>query len=272
MNFIKTKLLTIWAVLVLLFLILPIIVIIPLSFNAQPFFSFTVGMLEFNPDAYSIRWYQDFFNNKVWQLAIKNSFYFATISAILATILGTLAALSLNFGTLKFKPFINAIIISPMIVPLVIVAAGMYLFYSKIHIINSDMAIIVAHTVLGVPFVIITVGAVLSSFDKNLLKAAYSLGATPIKGFFQITLPIIKPGVISGALFAFVTSFDEIIIVLFMASASQKTIPKQMFSGLREQISPTILAVATLLLLISIILLITIERLKKTKFKIILKE
>lgn len=267
MDIIKTKLLKIWVILVLLFLILPIIVIIPLSFNAQPFFSFTAGMLNLDPNAYSTRWYQDFFNNEVWQLAIKNSLYFATTSAIFATILGTLAALSLHFGNLKFKSLINAIIIAPMIVPLVIVAAGMYLFYSKIHIINSDMAIIIAHTVLGVPFVVITVNASLGHFDKNLLKAAYSLGATPIEGFFQITLPIIKPGVISGALFAFVTSFDEIIIVLFMANASQKTIPKQMFSGLREQISPTILAVATILLLVSIILLFTIEYLKKINKK-----
>ena len=146
---------------------------------------------------------------------------------------------------------------------MVVIATGTYFFYTKLHIINSDLAIIVAHTVLGVPFVVITVSTTLSHFNYDLLKAAYSLGATPIQGFFQITLPIIRPGVISGALFAFVTSFDEVIIVLFMANAEQKTIPKQMFSGLREQISPTILAAATLLLIVSIALLATIEYLRR---------
>ena len=255
--------LRLFVVLVFFFLIFPIIIIVPLSFNAEPFFTFTQGMLNFEPSAYSTKWYQSFFADEKWQLAIKNSFYFATTSALLATILGTLAAMGLSSSQMPFKTSINAIIISPMIVPLVIIAAGTYFFYTKLHIINSDLAIIVAHTVLGVPFVVITVSATLSHFNYDLLKAAYSLGATPTQGFFQITLPIIRPGVISGALFAFVTSFDEVIIVLFMANAEQKTIPKQMFSGLREQISPTILAAATLLLIVSVALLATIEYLRR---------
>lgn len=258
--------LRLFAILVLFFLIFPILVVVPLSFNAQPFFSFTQGMLNFDPEAYSIRWYQDFFTDDKWQLAVKNSFYFASTATFLATLLGTLAALGLSSKYMPFKTSINALIISPMIVPLVIMAAGAYLFYSKIHIINSDFSIIVAHAVLGAPFVVITVSASLSHFDDNLSKSAYSLGATPTQAFFDITLPIIRPGVISGALFAFVTSFDEVIIVLFMAGAEQKTIPKQMFSGLREQISPTILAAASLLLLVSIALLSMIEYLKRRDF------
>lgn len=246
------------------FLLFPIIIIIPLSFNAEPFFSFTEGMLSLDPAAYSTRWYQAFFADDNWQLAVKNSFYFASISSLLATCLGTLAALGLNSAAIPFKTSLNALIISPMIAPLVIIASGMYFFYSYIHIINSDLAIIIAHTTLGVPFVVITVSATLSHFDHNLPKASSILGANSSQTFFQVTLPIIKPGVISGALFAFVTSFDEIIIVLFMASAQQKTIPKQMFSGLREEINPTILAAAALLLLISVVLLVTIERLRRT--------
>lgn len=248
---------------VLFFLVFPILVIIPLSFNAEPFFSFTSGMLNLDANAYSTKWYQEFFTNYKWQLAIQNSFYFAIISSLLATILGTLTALGLNSKHIPYRSLIMSIAISPMIVPLIIIASGMYFFYSVINIVGSDMAIIAAHTVLGVPFVVITVSATLTNFDSILLKASANLGANHINSFFRITLPIIKPGVISGALFAFITSFDEIVVVLFMATVEQKTIPKQMFSGLREEISPTILAAACLLLLMSIILLFIIEYLRR---------
>ncbi len=242
---------------VLFFLIFPVIVIVPLSFNAEPFFSFTQGMLNLERDAYSLKWYTTFFADDNWQLAIRNSFYFAFSAMIFASILGTLAALGLSSKYMPFKSGINAIILSPIIIPVVVIATGMYFFYVYIDIVESDFAIIIAHTMLGVPFVVITVSATLVGFDRTLLKAARSLGANAVYSFFSITLPIIRPGVISGALFAFVTSFDEVVIVLFMATAEQRTIPKQMFSGLREEISPTILAAATLLLVISILLLIT---------------
>ena len=254
--------------LVLFFLIFPIIIIIPLSFNAEPFFSFTEGMLSLDPDAYSTRWYQEFFTDHKWNLAVKNSFYYAITSTILATILGTTAAVGLASGKIPFQSMITAILISPIIVPLIIIAAGVYFFYSTIGIAGTDFGLIVAHAMLGTPFVVITVTATLAGFDYSLIKASNSLGAGPIKSFFYITFPLVRPGVISGALFAFITSFDEVILIIFLASPEQRTIPRQMFSGLREQINPTILAAASLLIVISVLLLSTIEYLRRRSQKI----
>jgi len=249
--------------LVLFFLIFPILVTIPLSFNVEPFFTFTEGMLKLDPDAYSTKWYVEFFTDHKWNIALKNSFYFAIMSTILATILGTVAAVGLASDRMPYKSLITAILISPMIVPLVIIAAGMYFFYSVIDIAGTDFGIIVAHAMLGTPFVVITVTATLAGFDKSLLRASSSLGANPVTTFLQVTFPLIRPGVISGALFAFVTSFDEVVLIIFLADPDQRTIPRQMFSGLREQINPTILAAASLLILISVLLLFTIEMLRR---------
>ena len=249
--------------LVLFFLIFPILVTVPLSFNIEPFFTFTEGMLKLDPEAYSTKWYVEFFTDHKWNIALKNSFYFAIMSTILATILGTVAAIGLASDRMPYKSLITAILISPMIVPLVIIAAGMYFFYSVIGIAGTDFGIIVAHAMLGTPFVVITVTATLAGFDKSLLRASSSLGANPITTFLQVTFPLIRPGVISGALFAFVTSFDEVVLIIFLADPDQRTIPRQMFSGLREQINPTILAAASLLILISILLLFTIELLRR---------
>ena len=150
-----------------------------------------------------------------------------------------------------------------MIVPLIITATGLFFFYSAIGLAHTYAGIILAHAMLGIPFVIITVTATLAGFDRSLTYAAASFGATPLTTFRRVILPLILPGVISGALFAFVTSFDEVVVVLFVASFDQKTIPLQMWNGIREQISPTILAVATILVLFSIILLTTIEFLRR---------
>ena len=249
--------------LVLLFLILPILVIVPLSFNAEPFFSFTEGMLTLDPEAYSLRWYREIFSDPKWLLAIKNSFIIGIFSTLLATVLGTCAAVGLARDEMPFRRFVTALLLSPMIVPLIITAAGMFFFYSKIQLSQTYIGVIMAHAVLGTPFVIITVTATLVGFDKSLVRASASLGAGPIHTFFKIQMPLIIPGVISGGLFAFITSFDEVVAVLFLASPEQRTIPRQMWSGIREQISPTILAVATLLVLLSIILLTVIELLRR---------
>ncbi len=249
--------------LILLFLIFPILITIPLSFNVEPFFSFTEGMLKLDPAAYSTKWYVEFFTDHKWNIALKNSFYYASMATLMATILGTIAAVGLASDRMPFKSLITAVLISPMIVPLVIIAAGMYFFYSTLGIAGTDFGIIVAHAMLGTPFVVITVTATLAGFDKSLHRAASSLGANPVRTFLDITFPLIRPGVISGALFAFVTSFDEVVLIIFLADPDQRTIPRQMFSGLREQINPTILAAASLLILISIILLFSIELLRR---------
>ena len=252
-----------YAFAVLIFLVAPLLVIIPLSFNAEPYFSFTSKMMSLSPDGFSLRWYRDILENPQWLQAIGNSLIIAICSTALATVLGTLAAIGLARSNMPFRDLIMAILISPLVVPIIIAAAGMYFFYSSIGLTQTHLGIILAHTTLGTPFVVITMTAVLSSFDRNLIKAALSLGADPFTAFFRVTLPLIAPGMISGALFAFAASFDEVVTVLFLGGPDQRTIPRQMWSGIREQLSPTILAVAVLLIVVSTLLLLTVENLRR---------
>ena len=256
------------------FLITPILVVMPLSFNAQDFFTFTPEMLQFDPEGYSLKHYKDFFTNNEWQRSFKNSLLIAPVATLVSVSLGTLAAVGLSQSHVPFKRAITAILISPMIVPLIISATGMFFFYSHVGNFLEDrigldknfvgyVKVILAHSVLGIPFVIITVTATLVGFDNSLTRAAANMGADPVKTFFKIQMPLILPGVISGGLFAFITSFDEVVVVMFVGSTNQKTLPWQMFTGLREQISPTILAVATILVAISIALLVTLELLRR---------
>jgi len=257
--------------LVFLFLIMPILIIVPLSFNAEPYFSFTQGMLNFDADAFSLRWYQTVLDSTIpgntvaelWQLSFKNSFIVAIASTLLATALGTLAALGLSRPHMPYRTLVMGLLISPMIVPLIITAASVYFFYSRIGLSQNLLGLIIAHTALGTPFVVITVTATLSGFNTSLIRAAQNLGASPSTTFFKIILPLILPGVISGALFAFITSFDEVVVVLFLAGVEERTIPRQMWSGIREQISPAILAVATMLITFSIVMMTTVELLRR---------
>ena len=253
---------------VFLFLIAPILVIIPLSFNAEPYFTFTEGMISMESDAYSTRWYADIAKNPQWAFSAVNSIIVAVCSTLLATFLGTLAALGLSQSHMPYKSAVMGVLISPMIVPLIISAAGMFFFYSNIGLAQTLPGLILAHAVLGTPFVVITVTATLTGFDNSLTRASQSLGADSRKTFFKVQMPLILPGVISGALFAFITSFDEVVIVFFLAGFEQRTIPRQMWAGIREQISPTILAVATILVLVSILLLTTVELLRRRSEKL----
>jgi putative spermidine/putrescine transport system permease protein len=268
-------------VLIFIFLITPILVIVPLSFNAEPYFTFTEGMVALDPEAFSFRWYkdilingmaapnaidgwwEDMWNNAQWIRATRNSIFIAVCATALATGLGTLAALGLSRPEMPFRQLITSVLISPMIVPLVITATGMFFFYADVGLAKTYPGLILAHATLGVPFVIITVTATLSGFDRSLIRASQSLGASGVTTFRKVILPLILPGMISGALFAFITSLDEVVAVIFLADVEQRTIPRQMFSGIREQISPTILAVATILVCISIVLLKTVELLRR---------
>ncbi|WP_103256424.1 ABC transporter permease [Tabrizicola aquatica] len=288
--------------LIFLFLIAPILVVIPLSFN--PDADFTLGVEFLDPSTYSMRWYDTLltlghpavegavrddawwsavWERSTWVQAAKNSLWVGLWATILATTLGTIAALGLSRPEMPYRRLIMALLISPMIVPIIIIAVGMSFFYAKACVApdsamalifgwmlsekgclaNSHLGVIVAHAVLGIPFVIITVTATLSGFDQSLIRAAQSLGANPRTVFFKVIMPLILPGVISGALFAFVTSFDEVVAVLFIAGPDQQTIPRQMFNGIREAISPAILAVATILVVISVLLLATVEVLRR---------
>ncbi len=248
--------LRVFVALVLLFLISPILAVMPLSFNSESFFTYPMP-------GYSLKWYEDFFFNPRWTGSVKMSFFVAFATTILATTLGTLAALGLSRSNFPLKSTMMAILISPMIVPVIISAVGMFKFYAQLDLAGTRIGIILAHTALATPFVVITVTATLASFDKTLMRAGASCGAPPHTVFFKVVMPLILPGMISGALFAFVTSFDEVVVVLFLASPEDRTLPLQMFSGIREMISPTITAAATVLVLISTALLITVEMLRR---------
>ena len=260
---------------VFFFLIAPIFVVLPLSFSSSPFFEFTREFMTFEPEAWSVRWYKQMLGicdpdaiittvcTDKWMRGTVNSFYVGTISTLIATTLGTIAALGLSKPHMPFKGLIMSILISPMIVPLIITAAGMFFFYAKVNLVYTFTGIILAHVALSTPFVVITVTATLVGYDTNMTRAAQSLGARPMKTFFKVTMPLILPGIISGALFAFITSFDEVVIVMFMASIEQLTIPKQMWAGIRQEISPVILCMATCLVALSIFLLTTVEMLRR---------
>jgi len=236
-----------FAVTVMVFLIAPLFIIVPLSFSKDPFFTLPVR-------EYSLRWYADLFGNPRWMAAIINSVVAAVLTTIFATTLGTLAALGIARPDFPARRVVMALLISPMIVPIVIVAVGSYLFFGQFGLTNTRAGLVFAHTALATPFVVITVTATLSTYDTNLTRAANSLGASGLSAFMRVTLPNILPGVISGAIFAFATSFDEVVVALFLTAAEQRTLPVQMFSGIRDQINPTIMAAATMLLGLSIML------------------
>ena len=300
----------IFCALILAFLIAPIIAVVPLSFNSQPYFTYPM-------EGFSMRWYYDFFNmcstqdivadyemrfaageitdnpcpkttTDRWLVTVNNSIIVAVFATILATTLGTIAAMGLSKGRFPGKGIVQAVLISPMIVPLVITAVGLFFFYSSVDpglrgfmeatginwftsnvlgfelgLTNNLMGLIIAHATLGIPFVVITVTATMVSYNQNLTRAALSLGSGPVRSFFKVTLPLITPGIFSGGLFAFITSFDEVILVLFLAGPEERTLPRQMFSGIREQLSPTIAAAAGLLVLLAIILMVIMELLRR---------
>lgn len=242
--------------LVLLFLIAPILAIIPLSFNAEPYFSYPMPGL-------SLQWYRDFFGNDRWTGALFLSVKLAVTVTIFATILGTTAALGLSRTNLPFRSILLAILLLPMIVPVIIIAVADFMAFAYFNLIGTFLGLVLAHTALATPFVVITVASTLAGFDWSLHKAAQSLGASPFFAFRMVILPLILPGIVAGAIFAFVTSFDEVVVALFLASAEQRTLPKQMFSGIREMISPTITAAATIQVLFSVCLLVGAELLRR---------
>ena len=251
--------------LVFFFLIAPLFIILPLSFNAEQYIHFSKGMLALDPDAFSLRWYEDMIygTKNPWGLAAKNSIFIAFFATIGSTILGTVAALGLSSRHMPYKAAFMALLISPMIVPLIISGTAIFFFMAKVGLAATHTGIILSHIILGTPFVVITVTATLTGFDHSVTRAAASLGSNPVNTFMKITLPLIMPGVISGALFAFVTSFDEVVVVLFLAGLENTTIPIQMWVGLREQLSPTIMAVATCLIIMSTLILVSAELLRR---------
>jgi putative spermidine/putrescine transport system permease protein len=237
---------------VLGFLLLPILVIIPLSFSDSSFLVYPIP-------AWSLKWYHNLFSSAEWGRAAKNSFIVAPAATLIATTLGTMAAVGLSRTQFVFKGLLMSVLIAPMVVPIVVVGVGTYLFFANIGLGDTYTALILVHAALGAPFVLTTVLATLQGFNQNLVRASMGLGASPLETFFRVTLPVIAPGVISGALFAFATSFDEVVVTLFIAGPSQVTLPRQMFTGIRENINPTIAAVATLLIIFTTSLMLALE-------------
>ena len=246
---IRVALLWLWCGLVILFLLVPILIPVPLSFNSGAFFIFPLEGL-------STRWYEVVLGTQRWQSAIGNSLIVAFGTTLIATTLGTLTAIALSNEKFPGRRIVMPLLLSPLIVPVVITAVGSYLFYARVGLASTYAGIILAHTALASPFVVVTVGASLTGFDRNLMRAAAISGARPLTSFFRVMLPLILPGVLSGAAFAFVTSFDEVVVVQFLASAGQRTMPLEMFIGLREKLSPAITAAATLMMALSIVLLV----------------
>jgi putative spermidine/putrescine transport system permease protein len=242
-------------VLVFIFLVVPIIVIIPISVSSS-------SLLNYPLPGVSWKWFEVIFTPYPWMLSLENSVIIASATTVLATILGTLAAYGLTSVEFRLKPLLMALLLSPMMVPLVITALAAYFVFARVGLAGTFTGMILAHTVLAVPFVVITVTATLQGFDRNMVRAAQSLGARPLTAFFGVTLPLIMPGVISGAIFAFVTSFDEIVVALFIASPAQFTLPRQLFSGLRDNLDPSIVAIATLLIVVSVALMAVVELLR----------
>lgn len=245
-----------WCILVLIYLVVPIFVPVPLSFNSGSFFTFPLAGL-------STRWYELVLGTGRWRAAIGNSLLIAFGTTVLATTLGSLTAIGLSNPRFPARRFVMPLLISPLVVPIVVTAVGAYLFYARLGLASTYAGIILAHTVLASPFVVVTVSASLTGFDRNLMRAASISGARPATAFFHVMLPLILPGVLSGAAFAFVTSFDEVVVVQFLASAGQRTLPLEMFIGLREQLSPAITAAATLMMILSILLLVVANLLMK---------
>ena len=234
--------------LVLLFLVAPILAIVPLSFSSGSFLYYPLP-------GFSLRWYQDFFASDFWLPALRNTLVVGSASALLATVLGTPAAFGLWRARLPGRRLIMAVLLAPLAVPVIVVAVALLLAFGPLGLTGSFAGLIFAHAMLGVPFVVVTVQASLSQFDPTLLRAAASCGATPLRAFFRVCLPRIMPGVAAGGLFAFATSLDEVVVTLFIAGPAQRTLPRQMFSGLNDQISLTVMAAAVLLVGLSVLLL-----------------
>ncbi|MBW2058428.1 MAG: ABC transporter permease [Deltaproteobacteria bacterium] len=243
---------------VFLLLVAPTFVVVPISFSSSRF-------LQFPPPGFSTQWYENYFTSRDWMEATWTSLQIASAVCILATVLGTILAVALVKGRFPGKNMIYALAVSPMIIPLIISAVAIYFFYSRLHMVGTKAGVVIAHTILAIPFVLVIVSSALKGFDETLERASLSLGANPLKTFLLVTLPVIRPAVISGALFAFITSFDEVVIVIFIAGTHAVTLPKRMWDGIRLEIDPTIAAVASLLIGLSVLLMIAISLHRKRR-------
>ncbi|WP_428487821.1 ABC transporter permease [Rhodopila sp.] len=239
------RLMRVVVALILLVMIAPIVVVVLLSFSSASY-------LTFPPPAFGLRWYREYLGSRDWLDATWLSFEVAGAVVVLSTILGTLATIGLTRLPPLARMLATGVILSPLIMPVIIVAIGVYYAFAKYGLVGTPAGLVLAHTCLAVPFVVTSVGASLAGFDRRLEQAALSLGATPFGTFRQVTLPLIFPGVLVGALFAFITSFDELVVALFLSGANAVTLPRRMWEDLRYALDPTIAAVSTLTIVLTV--------------------
>jgi putative spermidine/putrescine transport system permease protein len=251
------RILTAVVIAVCAYLVLPTLAVIPVSFTETDYITFP-------PKGFSLRWYEVFIGNDSWRNATVTSLLVAAASAILATSIGTLAALGLNRLSGVVARAVIWLILLPMIVPSIIIAVAFYSSFARVGIVGTKVGLIVAHTILTLPFVVINVSAVIQKMDWRIVDAARSLGADPRTAFLKVTLPSILPGVLAGAVFAFLTSFDEIVVALFIAGIDSVTLPVQMWNGIRFEISPAVAAASSIVLAISIVLLSVFSVLRRS--------
>lgn len=242
--------------LVYIFLLAPILVVLPLSLNSGSFLSYPMPGI-------SLRWYAELLNNYKWLLALKNSIIVGVGSALLSTVLGLMAAIALSGMSPRLKGLLTGLLIAPLVVPVIIMAVAMFLFFSNIGLAGTLPGMILAHTIIGTPYVVISANAALQNFDMTLIRAAKSLGASAWMSYRRVLFPMIKPAITAGALFAFVASFDEVVIVLFLAGPEQVTLPIRLFEGIRDELTPVVIAAATLMIIISVGSMTLIEALRK---------
>lgn len=231
------------AVLIGVYLLMPVLVIVPMSWSESPY-------LAFPPEGFTMQWYEKFFSDAAWMSSLGHSVMIGLLSALLSVVLGTMGALALVRGKFPFRGAVMGVLLAPMIVPFVIVGLAVYISFLGIGLTQTTLGFVLVHTALGVPYVLINVVVSLSSVDRRLEMAAMNLGATPIGTFFRITLPLILPGMLAGALFAFITSWDEVVVAIFLSGPDITTLPVKMWSGIRVQIDPTIAAISTISLIV----------------------
>lgn len=242
--------------LVIIFLLFPIFIIIPMSFNTSDAF-------EFPPSGFSLQWYSNFFGRSDWFGPTILSLRVALLVSLVSICLGTPGALALVRGKFRGLATVNAFVLSPMIVPPIIIAVGIYFLFAKMRIIGTEVSLVMAHSILAIPFVVINVSAMLKGLNQNIEQAALNLGANRFQAFFYVTLPMIRPGIVSGGILAFITSFDELIIAIFISGSSAVTLPKKMWESVRIESDPTVAAVSSLLIGMSIAILLSVELLRR---------
>jgi len=234
--------------LVLVYLIAPSLIIVPMSFSGQ-------SLLQFPPESWSVRWYQAYFGSVEWRDATIVSVKVAIMTTIVATPIGTAAAYAINSGVLRFTGFIQTLLTVTLIIPVILVGIGTFFLYARLGLNNTLTGLVIAHTVQALPLVVLTVLSGFRTYDMNQERVARSLGANRLAAFWQVTVPQIRFSVVSGALFAFITSFDEVVVSLFISGGDTTTLTRRMFNALRDQVDPTIAAISTCLIVLSIILL-----------------